>query len=342
LIIENVILNGFRNLTSIKVSFDKNKNLIHGVNGAGKTTILEAIFLLAFGKSFLNRSKAEMVNTHAQEFIIRLTSVNPHGKNQVSACYNKGFFLTLDEKKTNIFDVNRYLYPVFFSSSDYHLYIEHIPYTRKMIDRFIFGVDTLYIRSILEYNRALKQKNILLKTTRNSSELRSWNKLMAELAEKMIEKKKTFIHSLNREIRNKFHRNLEVAYRPSFNLKEGISREVFFEQMQSLLPKELKAQRSLVGPQRDGFDIRLDSRPLKLYSSGEKKIHLLMIYISFIQSYRQARGENPVFLLDDYDTAIDRSNIDFLMKNCPEMQVIATSVSGNRDFDHLIELKKEN
>jgi recombinational DNA repair ATPase RecF len=54
------------------------------------------------------------------------------------------------------------------------------------------------------------------------------------------------------------------------------------------------------------------------------------------------RAEYPVFLLDDFDTAIDAKNIDFLMKNYPEMQVIATSVAKNQDFDRLIELIKEN
>jgi DNA replication and repair protein RecF len=316
--------------------------LIHGVNGAGKTTILEAIFLLAFGKSFLNRNKADMVNTRSREFFIRLTTVNSYGKNLVSARFNKGFSLTLNEKKTNIFEVNHYLYPVFFSSSDYHLCIENIPYTRKMIDRFIFGVDSLYIRCILEYNRALKQKNILLKTTGNYSELRSWNKIMAEQAEKMIGIKMEFIRGLNKEIKNRFDSPLQVVYRPSFNLDKGGSIRIFFDQLQSRLPVELKARRSLLGPQRDGFELELNSRPLKLYSSGEKKIHLLMIYISFIELCRKVKGEYPVFLLDDFDTAIDGENIDFLIKSYPEMQVIATSVSGSHDFDRLIELKKEN
>ena len=342
MIIENIKLSGFRNLTSCTVSFDKRWNLIHGVNGAGKTTILEAIFLLGFGKSFLNRTKADMVNTHWHEFMIHLTCWNFFGKNRVSARFNNGFSLTLNEKKTTIFEVNQYLYPVFFSSADYHLYIENIPYTRKMIDRFIFGVDPLYIRCILEYNRALKQKNILLKTTGNFSELRSWNMILAEMAEKMIEIKMKFIQGLNREIMNRFDRRLQVVYRPSFNLDKGVSREIFFEQLQSFQSRELKARRSLLGPQRDGFDIDLNSRSLKFHSSGEKKIHLLMIYISFIELCRQIKGEYPVFLLDDFDTAIDGKNIDFLMKSYPEMQVIATSVSESQDFDRLIHLKKEN
>ena len=342
MIIQDLKLKDFRNLKKYEISFCKSTNLIYGLNGVGKTSLLEAIFLLAFGKSFLNRKKSDLVNQDANEFILRLTCAHPHGFCQVSASYDNRFLLFLNEKKTNIFEINHYLYPVFFSSSDYNLYIENIPHARKMIDRFIFGVYPLYIRYILGYNRALKQKNFLLKRTQDISELRSWNKIMSELAEKILEIKMKFIEKLNTEITGKFDRDLTVYCQPSLKVEQGISRTSFFQQMESLRESELKAQRSLLGPHLDGFDILLKSKPLKFYSSGEKKIHLLMIYISFIELFRRLKQEYPVFLLDDFDTAIDSENIDFLMKNYPEMQVIATSVSINHDFHRLIQLKKEN
>ncbi|MGD2091987.1 MAG: DNA replication and repair protein RecF [Candidatus Aminicenantes bacterium] len=342
MIIEYLKLNGFRNLKNYEISFCKNRNLIYGLNGVGKTSLLEAIFLLAFGKSFLNRKKSDLVNHNSNEFLIRLTCAHPHGFSHLSASFHNRFSLFLNKKKTNIFEINHYLYPVFFSSSDYNLYIENIPYTRKMFDRFIFGVDSLYIRYILGYNRALKQKNYLLKTTQNITELRSWNKIISELAEKIVGIKMKFIEKLNTEIAGKFDRDLTVHCRPSLQVDQGISRSSFLQQMESLQESELKVQRSLLGPHLDGFDLLLNSKPLKFYSSGEKKIHLLMIYISFIELFRKVKQEYPVFLLDDFDTAIDAKNIDFLMKNYPEMQVIATSVSINPDFDRLIQLKKEN
>lgn len=341
MIIKYLKLNGFRNLKNDEISFCKSTNLIYGLNGVGKTSLLEAIFLLAFGKSFINRKKSDLVNHNSSEFIIRLTCSHSHGFSQVSACYDNRFLLFLNDKRTNIFEINHYLYPVFFSSFDYNLYIENIPHTRKMFDRFIFGVNSLYIRYILGYNRALKQKNYLLKTTQDISELRSWNKIISELAEKIVEIKMKFIENLNTEITSKFDRGLTIRCRPSFVVEQGISQASFFQQMESLRESELKMQRSLLGPHLDGFDILLKSKPLKFYSSGEKKIHLLMIYISFIELFRRIKQEYPVFLLDDFDTAIDSENIDFLMKNYPEMQVIATSVSINHDFDRLIQLKKE-
>jgi recombinational DNA repair ATPase RecF len=97
-----------------------------------------------------------------------------------------------------------------------------------------------------------------------------------------------------------------------------------------------------MGPHRDGYEIMLDSKNLKFYSSGERKINLLKIYIAFIEFYRNEKGEPPIFLVDDYDTAIDDDNIAFLVDRYPDIQVIATSVNINKNFDNLIELNREN
>jgi recombinational DNA repair ATPase RecF len=102
---------------------------------------------------------------------------------------------------------------------------------------------------------------------------------------------------------------------------------------------EIKSHSSLTGPHLDCFKLVLNGRNLKFYSSGEKKLHLLMVYISFIELFKAKNKQYPVFLVDDFDTAIDDNNIDFLMQNYPDLQVVATSVSKNKLFDKRFELK---
>jgi DNA replication and repair protein RecF len=341
--IQRVKLRGFRNLENCEVEFCPGKNLIFGRNGAGKTSILEGIFLLTYGKSFLTRKKNEIINRDVDQFILNMSAANVlEGMSvTIAASYGERFNLFLNDKKSNIFEINRYLYPVIFSSSDYHQYIANRPYTRKMMDRFIFGMDPLYIKYLLSYNKALKQKNHLLKSSRNVPEIRSWNKTIGELAEKIVGIKTMFLSRLNDEVEKKFNRGLTIRYKPSLKLENGVSGASFYDQFDARVSAELKYQRTLVGPHLDGFEMMLDSKPLKIYSSGEKKIHLLMFYIAFIELFKEQKKEYPVFLVDDFDTAIDSGNIDFLMENYPEMQVVATSVNRNSNFEKLIELKKE-
>ena len=340
MIIDNLKITGFRNLGKEEFTFSPTTNLIHGQNGAGKTSVLEAIFLLAYGKSFLNRKKADLVKYGDQYFSVHLHVNGNTGANAVTGFYQhyKKFLLQLDQKNSGIFHINRYLYPVFFSSADYHLYIESMPYTRKMIDRFIFGIDSLYIKHLLSYNKVLKQKNQLLKTDGRTAELRSWNKIIGELSEKIVGTKMAFVEKLNSELKSSFDKRLEVAYEPSFDTATGISRENFFRQLQDLEPGETKTRRSLKGPHRDNYYLRLDDKHLKMYSSGEKKINLLMIYIAFIRLFNMTKNEYPVFLIDDFDVAMDDRNIRRLIESYPEMQVIATSVNRHPGFSRSIHL----
>jgi recombinational DNA repair ATPase RecF len=86
----------------------------------------------------------------------------------------------------------------------------------------------------------------------------------------------------------------------------------------------------------------VSGKKLQLFSSGEKKKYLMMVFASFIELFRQARNDYPVFLIDDYDAAMDEKNLDFLMAHFSKIQIIATSVAKNEKFGHLFELKKEN
>jgi DNA replication and repair protein RecF len=213
------------------------------------------------------------------------------------------------------------------------------------VDRFIFGIDPIYISYLLRYNKALRQKNFLLKTKQDIEEISSWNKVISEMSEKIVGTRLRFIDSLNGEIKHKFDNRLRMNYTPSFETwKQGedVSTAGFFSQMEKKKKVEMMVKRSLIGPHLDDFCFRLKGKNLKYYSSGEKKINLLMAYIAFIEFFKKIKNDYPVFLVDDFDTAIDEKNIDFLMESYPDIQVIATSVNRNKGFDRLIELNKEN
>jgi DNA replication and repair protein RecF len=340
LIIQKLELKGFRNLIDVSVSFSPQKSLIFGLNGAGKTSILEAMFTLGFGKSFLGTKKSDQVNFDMNFFLLRMEVLNRDILTELSASFKKNsFHLYLNEKNVTVLELSEYFYPIFFSSSDYNRTIDSITEMRKMVNRFIFGVQSLYIHYILSYNKILKQKNVLLKTTKNVQELSSWNYAISEMSSKIIQARVQFIDQLNQEIENIFGRELRIHYKPSFDTKQGITDDILFQKLERIRHLEIKYQKSMIGPHLDGFEFNLKSKNLKFYSSGERKIHLLMIYIAFIEFFRRLKSQPPVFLIDDFDTTFDNKNLEFLLENCPDIQLIASSVHEFKGFDHLIELK---
>ncbi len=338
MIVSELFVNGLRNLENKHLLFNDKKNLIYGNNGIGKTSILESLFLLGFKKSFLNVRIRDIVNYNKQEFFIKAKIITKtKGIFELKGIYSKKKFnLFLSNKETSIMEINNYYYPLFFSSSNYIQYIENNNLLRKLIDRFIFGLNTIYYSDLINYNRALKNKNYLLKTSFSKIELNSWNKVLSELVFEIMKKRIFFISKLNNILKN-FDKNMEIIYIPSFSTNEFNSEKIYFE-FENLKSKEIILKRTMKGTHIDKYTINKNNKNLKYFSSGEKKIGLLLIYISFIELYNNTKNEYPVFFTDDFDTAIDKNNIEKILNNYPNLQVISTSVNKNDNFDKYINL----
>lgn len=345
MLVKNLQINGFRNLNKFTIRFGDSKNLIYGANGSGKTSIIEALYLLGFGKSFLPVSKQEMVNFNSSGFYIQAEITRHAVENNLVARFEKKFKLQLDSAKGPTAEIGKYLYPLFFSSLNYNLFIDHNPYFRKMIDRFIFGVHSLYLHHILRYNHLVKQKNFLLKKLTkpvNNSELDSWNKLLSETGFEIVKERMNFINQLNGEIKTAFASDLEIKYFPALLANHEISESSIFNDLCLMKNSEIRSRRSLLGPQRDRFTLMVSGKKLQLFSSGEKKKHLIIVYLAFINLFFRTQNDFPVFLIDDYDVAMDEKNLNFIIDHFPQMQIIATSVFKNEKFENLFELEKEN
>ena len=345
MLVKKLEINGFRNLKDFSILFSAGKNLIFGANGSGKTSIIESLFLLGFGKSFLPVSKKELVNFDAGGFYLNAEVFDKSGENRITACMEKSFTLQLNGEKTPLAHVSQYLYPLFFSHFSTGHPSDYVPFFRKVVDRFIYGLGSLYLHDVLRYNNVLKQKNSLLKNLGkpvNTSELNSWNTLLAETGCRIVKKRMAFINRLNQATAEIFGQDLKINYFPALLNAQALSEPAMRDDLERVRNSEIKARRCLLGPQRDRFEVQVAGRKLQLFSSGEKKKYLIMVYVAFIELFRQARNDYPVFLLDDYDAAMDERNLAFLLEHFPAMQVIATSVAKNEKFGHLFELKKEN
>jgi len=345
LLVKKLEINGFRNLNNFSIRFGDTKNLIFGINGSGKTSVIEALFLLGFGKSFLPVHKKELVGFYAPGFFIHAEVLNKSGENTLTASLDKSFCLQINNEKAVLSQTSHYLYPLFFSSFNYNYYIDHIAYFRKLIDRFLHGIHSLYMHDVLRYNTILKQKNYLLKNlgkSINNSELNSWNTILAESGCKIVKKRMTFIQQLNDAINEIFHFDLKINYYPALLATSSPSADSILSDLCLIRNSEIKCKRSLLGPQRDRFDVMVSGKKLQLFSSGEKKKFLMMVFAAYIEMFRQVRNDYPVFLIDDYDAAMDEKNLDFLLDHFSKIQIIATSVAKNEKFGHLFELKKEN
>ncbi len=340
--IESVEISGFRNFEKKTLfEFTNNWNILFGPNGSGKTSVLEAIYILGFGRSFLNVKKEELLNNNSKEFFIRSSVIRSEFKYGISASLNKNFSLFLDGEKTSISRIGENLFPLFFSSSDYVSLISSRSGLRKLFDKLIFGIFNLYSKELIEYKKIIQNKTFLLKHNPDRPQLNGWNKLLAEYILKITRRRFDFIDNLNKFIQEKYSSGIEVRYSPSspeFKNYNDFDKENILSVLEKIIKKEILLKKPVVGSHLDKYEVFLDNRPLRLYSSGEKKINLFFIYMSYLDLFISSRGDYPLFLIDDYDIAMDEKNIAILMSKYPSMQIIATSVRNNKNFDNIIKL----
>lgn len=344
MVVKKLEINGFRNLNGLAIEPHPGKNLIFGANGSGKTSVIEALYFLGFGKSFLPVCRRDLVRTGAAGFFLQAEVADRLGEQRVSARLETGLSLRLNGERAQLVEVSRHLYPLFFSHFLYSQVIDGVPLFRKLIDRFIFGLSSLYLHDVLRYNTALKQKNCLLRNWGKPvdiSELQGWNALLAETGSKLIKKRREFTDQLNEAMAEAFGGSLSLDYHPAAGEAHPEDAAALLQELTRARDSERKARRALVGPQRDRFEMNVSGRRLALFSSGEKKKYLLMLYTAYIGLFRRCRGEHPVLLLDDFDAVMDEDNLEFVLSHFPALQVIATSVAPDRRFERRFELKKE-
>ncbi len=340
--VEKITISGFRNLNvPVEFYFTNDKNLIYGPNGSGKTSVLEAIYILGFGKSFLNVKKKELVNIGSSGFNLNSTILRDGFDYNVTAEFSKKFRLCVNGEKTDIAGAGRNIFPLFFSSNDYTSLISSRSQLRKLFDRFIFGTDILYSGELIEYKKIIRQKIFLLKFNPEISQIKGWNKLLSEYIFKITKRRIGFVKLLNKIVQENYCKGINLKYSPSnerFFHVDTFDKNEVYKILEENMNKEIKYKSILIGSHLDVYEIFLDNRPLRLYSSGEKKLNFFYLYLAYIDIFLSVRKEYPVFLVDDYDVAMDDSNTGILIEKYPSMQVIATSVRNNKNFNTVLSL----
>lgn len=295
-------LQNFRNYTQKEFEFG-NKTLIVGENGVGKTNILEAIYLLATGKSFRADRDSEIIKYDCQFAIVK----------------SDGLQITItDRKKFEVNGVPRRqmdfvgkLRAVLFAPQDMELVTGSPSHRRKYLDFVICQKDREYRRCLLSFEKGLRQRNKLLSMIReglaNRSQLYFWDKLLIKNGDYITLKRGEYLQSL-------------VGDYTTFYDKSIITEE----RLKQYEVEEVAAATTLVGPHRDDFVINFSNKDISKYGSrGEQRMAILWLK----QGEIKFLGDDPILLLDDIFSELDhkhRELVSNLVRSYPG-QVIATT-----------------
>lgn len=328
--INNILLENYRNYTSLDINLSNDVNIFYGNNGQGKTNLLEAIFFTVIGKSFRGTKDIDVILSGKDKFSIDI-SVAEDITESVCIKYNKnkekyikvnGLYL----RKTG--QLMGSILAVIFSPEDMQLISEGPSVRRKFIDIAISQIKPTYYFDLLQYNKILLQKNNLLKSIKYGKSknydgiLTVWNQQLSEVGAKIIFERSKIINHLSSIAKNKHLKIAEKSAEREENLKilynSGISREIIeeykpekiknelFYLLESKSEREIEREMTLYGPHRDDIDFKLDDKDMKKFSSqGQKRTAVLSLKLAELELLKEITGRKPIFLLDDVFSELD-------------------------------------
>ena len=335
----------FKNHLEANFEFSDSINCFTGNNGVGKTNILDAIYYLSFSKSFFNSIDSHNIN-FGQDFFIIQGEYDVNGKDElIYIGLKQGKKKTLKRNKKTYKRLADHigLFPlVMVSPADQSLIIDGSEVRRKFIDGVISQFDKVYLENLLNYNKALIQRNALLKQFYenqhfDSGSLEVWNLKLMQFAQPVYDTRKQFLDQFIPVFQKYYSlisgnkEKVSLEYLSQLNSK---SFETLFEES---LPTELKSLHTKVGIHKDDLEFLVSGHSVKKYGSqGQQKTYLLALKLAQFEIIKNIKGKKPILLLDDIFDKLDTTRVKALMELVSEHnfgQIFISDTNANRVID---------
>lgn len=310
-------LTNFRNYARLQLQPDAGLCVLTGDNAAGKTNVLEAVFLCALGRSHRTSRDAELIRESEQAGAVALTLHTRGGTRNISCKLMAG------ERKRVLIDGTALsrsgellgcLNVVMFAPEDLMLVKGGPGERRRFLDMEISQLRPAYYYTLQQYNVALKQRNALLKAEAETALLEPWDEQLSRLGAAITAERAQFLSELG-GIASRLHVQLSggretllLAYQPNLpDVEPDRLAAAMRERLFDALERDRFRGSTSVGPHRDDIAMALDGSDVRVYGSqGQQRTVVLSLKLSELQIMRQLRGESPVLLLDDVFSELDR------------------------------------
>jgi DNA replication and repair protein RecF len=338
--IKHLSLSNFRNYSTLELALSPGVNLLVGKNGQGKTNLAEAIFYCATLSSHRVSGYLPLIKHHQDKAVIRILAhfedrenlieleLNTVGSNR--ARINKS-------EATRVRDVLGLVSTVIFSPEDLDIVKRDPAQRRAFIDDLLVQMTPRLAGVFSDYDRVLKQRNTLLKTSRNLPSnspgldtLAAWDDSLVKLGTEIISFRQELIQSISEPLLTAYQaiadekNNPSISYRSSLTVNTLVDVEaeageflltsdrveieaLFREKLALVKPKELERGISLVGPHRDDLVLFLGDFPAKGFvSHGESWSYALALKLASAKLLKaESRAGDPILILDDVFAELD-------------------------------------
>jgi DNA replication and repair protein RecF len=341
--LQKLSITNFKNYGEATLQFSDKINCFIGDNGAGKTNLLDAIHYLSFCKSYFNPVDTQNIRHQESFFSIHGTYLKNGDRPDIVSCIQKN-----DQRK--LFKINQKeydrladhigLFPlVMVSPYDRDLINEGSELRRKYLDGVISQFDKAYLDDLICYNKALAQRNALLKhfadsRTFNSASLEIWDRQLTDYGHKIHDKRASFLKDFVPVFQRYFDFISEGKEKVSIRYESQLFERELDQLLAVSVEKDRTARYTTQGTHKDDLELVISGYPLKKFGSqGQQKSFVVAIKLAQFDYTRDIKGFKPVLLFDDIFDKLDDKRVHQIIRLVSENsfgQVFITDTQRSR------------
>lgn len=332
MVITSLDLYNYRNYGSLHLDLHPEINVFYGDNAQGKTNILESVYVSATTKSHRGSKDREIIRFGEDESHIKLmllrdsvpVRIDMHlRKNGAKGIAVNGIPLKRASELFGVVNV------VFFSPEDLSLVKNGPAERRRFINMELCQLNPLYVHSLIQYNRAIMQRNQLLKDSgiypETETLLDTWDEQLVHFGKEIIREREKFIRELAGIVAGIHERlsggreKMDVRYEPN-SRAEDLALDLL-----SGRQRDIRMKTTCTGPHRDDISFFVNEVDIRRYGSqGQQRTAALALKLAEIEMVKKITGEEPVLLLDDVLSELDAGRQDHLLLAIRHTQTLIT------------------
>lgn len=340
--LNKLTLLNFKNYEEASLEFCSRINCLVGNNGIGKTNILDTIYYLSLCKSFFTNTDILNIR-HGEEFFMIQGEYQREEKTEHIYCGvktgQKKIFRRNSKEYDRLSEHIGLIPVVMISPADSGLIIDGSEERRKFIDSVLSQFDHQYLDDVMRYNRAVLQRNLLLKDFSRSSwfdpdMIEMWNEQIIAAGNRIFEKRKFFIKDLIPVFQHYYELVSEGTEKVELTYESQLFDDDFADLLNKSIDKDRKLQYTSIGVHKDDLALKLGGYPIKrVGSQGQQKTFLVALKLAQFD-YIKLKSENfPILLLDDIFDKFDSNRVSQIIQLVSDInfgQIFITDTSSER------------
>lgn len=321
--IEGISILNYKNFKEVQVEFSPKLNCFIGKNGAGKTNMLDAVYYLSFCKSFSNSNDQQNINHNESFFMLNGNYLRLESNENITCGFKVGAkkqFKRNNKLYKRLVEHIGFLPLVIITPTDADLILGGSDERRKFMDGVISQYNQNYLDDLLKYNRALLQRNNLLKQFANdrffdADLLEIWDIQLIEHGRRIHEQRMQFVEKLIPVFQH-YYSYISQGYETvSLEHQSGLYENSIENLLKESVKKDCAVQYTTQGIHKDDLIYFLGDHPIKkLGSQGQKKTYLVALKLAQFDFVKKISGIKPILLLDDIFDKLDQFRVEQIVK----------------------------